>query len=96
MFLKLNKEFPSFRDKTGNYVEVLGIVGNKLVLTYADNNVEIVEYENTSALKVGQRLYFDASDTYDPSIKEKISPPVVASSNSQSPLSLPKDKNSRY
>ena len=96
MSLKLNPTVPAYRDKIGQYVEVLGVVGKKVVLTYAEENIETIEYDNASSLKIGQRLYFGLDGEYDPKLKTEVVEHTATTSNKQSPVSLPKDKNSRY
>ena len=96
MSIQANPNFPVYRDKVGPYAEVLGIVGKKVVLTYPEVNIDTVEYDNASNLKVGQRIYFGPDGEYDPKLKAEVIETVATTSNSQSPLSLPKDKNSRY
>ena len=72
MSLNLNPNFPTYRDKVGQYVEVLGVVGNKIVLTYPEENIDTVEYDNASNLKVGQRIYFGPDGEYDPKLKAEV------------------------
>lgn len=96
MSLNLNPNFPTYRDKVGQYVEVLGVVGNKIVLTYPEENIDTVESSLASTLKVGQRLYFNDEGVYDPKLKPTNTEVAPTFSNKQSPLKLPKDINSRY
>lgn len=73
-------------------MQVLGIVGKKVVLTYPEENIDTIEYDNASNLKVGQRIYFGPDGEYDPKLKAEVIETVATTSNSQSPLSLPKIK----
>lgn len=96
MSLNLNPDFPAYRDKVGQYVEVLGVVGNKIVLTYAEENIDTVENSIAPTLTVGQRLYFNNEGVYDPKLKAINVETAPTFSNKQSPVTLPKDINSRY
>lgn len=94
--IQVNPQLVTFRDNKGPYVEVLGIVGNNLVLIYAEQKVDTVELTegHNLNLKVGDKLYFNSSGEYNPDLKEVKVDTGVSSSNRQSPP-LMRDKLSR-
>lgn len=94
MNLTLNPNLTPFRDKEGQYIEVLALLPNKVVFLYAleqTDNVDVLIHE----YKVGDKLYFSEDGQLNRSVKLAVEQ-TSTTANKQSPSRQPIDHNARY
>lgn len=91
--LTLNPNLIPFRNKEGQYVEVIAILPSKLIVLYACDQTESLEI-SSDQVKIGDLILFHSDLTYHKTIRPTL---LVSSSlqNKQSPSVLMKDPNAR-
>lgn len=95
----LNPNLTPFVCPLGQYVEVLGLIGNNLALIYDNQQLEthVLPENHKLTFKSGDKLFFNDDGTYNPDLKENKTneSSSVTSCNKQSPSRLIKDPHSR-
>lgn len=95
----INPNLIPFTSPLGQYVEVLGLIGNNLALVYDKAQLEthILPDNHGLTFKPGDKLFFNDDGTYNPDLKENKTNESsgVTSCNKQSPSRLTKDPHSR-
>ncbi len=94
MNIQINNTLTPFRDKEGQYVEVLSILPSKVVLLYALEKLDEAVFD-AKDLKVGDKLYFSEDGSFK-KVVGFIVQPSSSGSNKQSPSRKPIDPSSRY
>lgn len=96
----LNPNLTPFVCPLGQYVEVLGLIGNNLALVYDKAQLEthILPDNHGLTFKPGDKLFFNDDGTYNPTLKElqEVNDSSSSYSNKQSPSGFIKDPYARY